>query len=45
MNGKGGQKGDSTYHAQRKTFPLIKRECGKLVFHALAEEFATFECE
>ena len=33
---KEGQKGDSTYHAQRKAFPLIKKECRKLVFHGLA---------
>ena len=32
---KEGQKGDSTYHAQRKAFPLIKKEGRKLVFHGL----------
>ena len=31
-----GQKGDSTHHVQRKAFPLIKKECSKLVFHGLA---------
>ena len=28
-----------------KPFPWIKKEFSKLVFHDLAQEFATFECE
>ena len=42
---KEGQKGDSTYRAQRKAFPLIKEEFRKLIFHSLAYKIATFECE
>ena len=42
---KEGQKGDSTYRAQRKAFPLIKEEFRKLIFHSLAYKIAIFECE
>ena len=42
---KEGQKGDSTYRAQRKAFPLIKKEFRKLIFDRLAYKIATFEYE
>ena len=44
---KEGQKGDSTYRAPRKAFPINKKakEFRKLIFHSLAYKIATFECE
>ena len=41
---KEGQKGDSTYRANERPFPLIKKEFKKLIFHSLAYKIATFEC-
>ena len=42
---KEGQKGDSTYPANERPFPLIKKEFRKLIFHSLASKIASFECE
>ena len=43
---KEGQKGASTYRTQRKAFPINNKEgFSKLIFHSLAWNIATFECE
>ena len=42
---KEGKKGDSTYRAQRKAFPINRKEFRKLIFHSLVYKIATFECE